>query len=569
MILRHSPQSPRAALADADDPPDGTLLRRYVEHNSQAAFDRLIRRHLGLVYATCRREVGDSDLAEDVTQAVFLILAKKAPRLRGGDGLAGWLFQTARFAARNAARRENSRLRHEQGATEGLLSEAPPSGDSERDHAWQAVEPFLNAAVARLRPADREAILLRFFEGHTLAEVGARLGVSENAARMRVARAVERLRRHLAREGAILGSAALAALLAGHAAQAAPVSAVVLPVSVGLVAAKAAQLASGVLHAMSMKTATAFASLFAVAAVVTTVAVAADYRSPNSGVDWSYSDNVPHNLTFRQGLYGWDKEAPNSKVPDYAIRADPRGPAPAQPSAALSARVAHPRGYGTLIQGVRADLYRGRRVRFSGMLRTVGVVQKAGLWLRLDGPHGDLAWNADAKPIHGTTAWHRYGYVIDIPPDAQGMAFGSSLTGTGTVWLADVRLKVVGRDVAPTTEYTEEVPGDTPREIHAWDLTQVGRYREAEAAALAIVSDPDAPSVEECSAREVLALSETHLGRVAEARADLARFNAEAGDLPIDPSMVNEARRLAKRLSAPDATPPPASARRSPAPRRL
>ena len=566
MILRHSPLPVSDALADADDPPDRTLLRRYVEHKSQAAFDRLIRRHLGLVYATCRREVGDPDLAEDVTQAVFLILAKKAPRLRGGDGLAGWLFQTARFAARNAARRENSRWRHEQGATEGLLSGVSPPDGSERNHAWQAVEPFLNAAVARLRPADREAILLRFFEGHALAEVGARLGVSENAARMRVARAVERLRRHLAREGAVLSGTALAALLAGHAAQAAPVPGVVLPPA-GLVAAKAAQLASGVLHAMGMKTATAFASLLAVAAVVTTVAVAADYRSPNSGVDWSYSDNVPHNLTFRQGLYGWDKEAPNSKAPDYAIRADPRGPAPAQPSAALSARVAHPRGYGTLIQGVRADLYRGHRIRFSAMLRTDAVAQGAGLWLRLDGPHGDLAWNPDAKPIHGTTAWHRYGYVMDIPPDALGMAFGSTLTGTGTVWLADVRLKVVGRNVAPTTEYTEEVPGDTPREIHAWDLTQVGRYREAEAAALAIVSDPDAPSVEECSAREALAHSEMHLGRIAEARADLARFNAEAGDLPIDPSMVNEAHRLAKRLSAPNATPPPASAHTRPSPR--
>ncbi len=349
--------------------------------------------------------------------------------------------------------------------------------------------------------------------------------------------------------------------LAGKAAQAAPASTVaaVLPVAAagighlpaGLVAAKVSHLAQGVLHTMWIKTITTAASLFAAAAALTTVAVAADYYSPFSGVDWTTSPTSGQNLSFRQGLYGWDKEAPNSKAPDYMIRADPQGPAPGLPSALLSARTAHPHGYGTLIQGIRADRYRGRRLRFSAMLRTVAVTRWAGLWLRMDGPHGDLAWNMEARPIHGTTAWHRYGYVLDVPADAQGMAFGSSLRGTGQVWLADVRLKAVGREVAPTTEYTENVPGDTPRVVHVWNLTRAGRYREAEAAARKIVTDPEAPSVEECTAREMLALSEKRLGRYGDARADLAWFDAECRDLPIDPSTVNEARRLAAWMAAP------------------
>lgn len=71
------------------DTPDGTLLRLYVERRSEAAFGLLVRRHLNLVYVTCLREAGNAALAEDAALSVFLILARKAPTLRGGTGLAG------------------------------------------------------------------------------------------------------------------------------------------------------------------------------------------------------------------------------------------------------------------------------------------------------------------------------------------------------------------------------------------------------------------------------------------------------------------------------------------------
>ncbi len=561
------------ATADANDLPgtgdhsDQTLPRQYVKHRSEAAFARIIQRHLGLVYATCRRETGDAELAEDVTQAVFLVLAKKASRLRGGDSLAGWLFQTARFASRNAVRRERSRLRQEQEIAAQEIKQILDAQAGEAhdpwscDPLWQTIEPLLNAAVARLRPPDREAILLRFFEGYALAEVGTRLGVSENTARMRVSRALERLRRHLAQEEAILSSAALAALLADRAVQAAPATAAahfpvavsIGPLPISLAAVKVSQLAQGVLHTMWMKSVTTFASIFTLTAALTAVAVAVNYHNRISGVDWTDSPLSGQNLAFQQGLSGWGKAAPNSGAPDYLILADSHGPAPSLPSALLTARTAHPHGYGTLIQGIRADRYLGKRLRFSASLRTAAVVQGAGVWLRMDDQEGVLAWNREAHPVKGTTGWHRYSYVLDVPKDTQGMCFGSNLTGPGKVWLADVRLETVGKDVPLTPNIEEEasgeLPGDTPRVLHLWDLGRSDRNEELEVAATAIVADTQAPAVERCTAREALALAEMRLGLMSRAQADLAKFNTERQGLPVDPGVVAEANRMAKRLA--------------------
>ena len=97
---------------------DRQLLQQFVKDNSQEAFAALTARYLSLVYSTCHRELGDADLAEDVTQAVFLILARKAPSLSRNVVLSGWLFQTARFAAKNARLREQRRRHYEEKAME-------------------------------------------------------------------------------------------------------------------------------------------------------------------------------------------------------------------------------------------------------------------------------------------------------------------------------------------------------------------------------------------------------------------------------------------------------------------
>ena len=197
---------------------DRQLLRQFTQHNSQEAFAALTARYLSLVYSVCRRELDDADLAEDVTQAVFLILARKAPSLRREVVLSGWLFQTARFAARNARTQETRRKAYEAKAADTLREQQMDTEDA----AWAEIEPLLNQSLASLRDAERECVLLRFFQGMSFAEAGAALGMSEEAARKRVTRSLEKMRQFFVKNGVVIPAAALAVLLTAHAAKAVP-----------------------------------------------------------------------------------------------------------------------------------------------------------------------------------------------------------------------------------------------------------------------------------------------------------------------------------------------------------
>ena len=137
----------RASMTDEVSLDDWQLLRRFTEHNSQEAFAALTARHLTLVYSVCRRELADDETAEDVTQAVFLILARKAPTLRRSVVLSGWLFQTARFAARNARLQVQRRAAYEQKAAEAMQQQSEVRDDA----VWSEIEPLLNQSLAALK----------------------------------------------------------------------------------------------------------------------------------------------------------------------------------------------------------------------------------------------------------------------------------------------------------------------------------------------------------------------------------------------------------------------------------
>ncbi len=191
---------------------DNALLTQYAQNNSDAAFSHLVARYLPLVYRTCRRELGSDTLAEDAAQVVFLLLARKAKTLRAAPSLAGWLFQTARFVANDVRKQEARRRRREEAVMqEAVHAQAAPTPE------WDSIEPHLNAALSALKPAERDAVLLRFFEGHTLAETGAFLGITEDAARMRCARALDKLRRYLTSHGAAVTGAVLTGFLTAEA----------------------------------------------------------------------------------------------------------------------------------------------------------------------------------------------------------------------------------------------------------------------------------------------------------------------------------------------------------------
>jgi len=199
---------------------DGALLRDYAQAGSEDAFAELVRRHLDLVYSTALRAVnGDEPLAKDVSQSVFIDLARKAPSLSKRSVLSGWLYTSTCFAAAKAVRSERRRQAREQEAhamQEQITNTSEPT-DSDK------IRPALDSAMLELRDSDREALLFRYFERRSLAEVGGKLGLSENAARMRVERALERLRQRLKRRGVTSSAAALALALAHQPAVAAPV----------------------------------------------------------------------------------------------------------------------------------------------------------------------------------------------------------------------------------------------------------------------------------------------------------------------------------------------------------
>ena len=206
----HEPVSGRVPSAG-----DAALLRRYVESGDQSAFGEIVRQRLNLVYSVALRQVGgDAHLAQDVVQAVFTALARKAPALAARPVLSGWLYRSAQFAASDVVRAERRRRARE----EQTMHEIPvePGAD------WERLRPLLDEVMTELRDDDRDAVALRFFEQRGFAEIGATLRLTEEAARKRVERALAQLHAALARRGIKSTAAALGLALANQGAVAAP-----------------------------------------------------------------------------------------------------------------------------------------------------------------------------------------------------------------------------------------------------------------------------------------------------------------------------------------------------------
>lgn len=197
---------------------DMELLRQYADNRDEAAFEELVKRHLSVVYGAALRHLhGDVHLAADAAQSVFTDLARKAPqvaeKLQNGATLVGWLYTGAHFAATRLRRADLRRSARE--LPTGTMIETV--GSNQPDPAWETIRPLLDEAMRELPEKDRSAILLRYFSGRDLRSIGGTLGLSDDAARKRIERGLDRLRTWLAKRGITTTGAALAAALSAHA----------------------------------------------------------------------------------------------------------------------------------------------------------------------------------------------------------------------------------------------------------------------------------------------------------------------------------------------------------------
>jgi RNA polymerase sigma factor (sigma-70 family) len=271
---------------------DHELLAEFARSKSEAAFAALVARYVNLVYSAALRFTGNPHHAQEITQAVFIILAKKAGHISGKTILSGWLYQTARLTAANFVKGEIRRQRREQEAyMQSTLTE--PETD-----AWQQIAPLLDEAMGKLGETDRNAVVLRFFENKTAQEVAATLKMKEAAAHKRTARAVEKLRQFFIKRGVALPAAAIAGTVSANSVQAAPVGLVKIISAVAIAKGAAAggstlALVKGALKIMAWtktKTAVIAGVVLILAAGTTTVIMKNSGHHPKVKLQWTSAE---------------------------------------------------------------------------------------------------------------------------------------------------------------------------------------------------------------------------------------------------------------------------------------
>jgi RNA polymerase sigma factor (sigma-70 family) len=197
---------------------DMSLVREFAESGSEPAFAELVRRHVDMVYCAALRRVSHAHDAEDVTQVVFLILARKAKKLSPRTVVAGWLYETTRFTSKKLLRaRLRREIRQQDAAMQTVNSEVAS------EETWSRVGPLLEEGMEKLSANERAILVMRFFENKSAAETAGVLGIGEWAAHKRTVRAVDKLRHHFSKNGVTLTSVIIGATISGNSVQAAPI----------------------------------------------------------------------------------------------------------------------------------------------------------------------------------------------------------------------------------------------------------------------------------------------------------------------------------------------------------
>jgi RNA polymerase sigma factor (sigma-70 family) len=200
---------------------DWQLIQEWVDQRSESAFSQLVDRHIGFVHACARRQLNNSESAKEVTQSVFILLSEKAGSFREGIILPSWLFRTTRFLAARMLRSENRRKSHETKAA-SMNSASDYHSQTDMDDLWIRMEPHMDSALGSLPPGERDAIILRFFQQKAMREVGQMMGISEEAAKKRVKRGLERFKVILSNRGVQISIPAMVLALSNQPAEAVP-----------------------------------------------------------------------------------------------------------------------------------------------------------------------------------------------------------------------------------------------------------------------------------------------------------------------------------------------------------
>lgn len=474
---------------------DAELLRDFALRRNEASFRELVARRIGFVYAINLRRLRNPHLAQEATQAVFIALARKAGQVAGGPSVLGWLHRSSCYESRNLMRAQFNRTARETEAQRlgtTLADTAPASAPGE-------LEAVLDEALGELAAADRDAILARFFSNRTYAEIGQADNLTENAARMRVDRALDRLRAKLERRGLTSTAAVLAATLPHYAAAAVPAAFSATLTNTALAAAGVAVPAAlfftmttakittaaalavagvigfGVHHSLALESelatlrteqAQATATMQNLQAEVTRLRAAAPRDSGATSSAGGAAIAATATATTaaatppktkpgvtREAPAGWFKNGSNKSVFDVGVDANESWGG--MPSAyAKSTSPDAEKEFGGMAQSLSAEQYRNQRVRLSGWMKTQDVANGGGqLWLRIDGqtPGQTLGFdNMEKRAPKGTTDWEEYSIVLDVPNEATSLNYGFFLKGQGQVWVNAMTVTPVGPEV-PTT----------------------------------------------------------------------------------------------------------------------
>jgi RNA polymerase sigma factor (sigma-70 family) len=293
---------------------DKQLLAEFARSGSDPAFADLVGRHVNLVHSAALRFSGNPHHAEEITQAVFIILARKASALRRGVVLSGWLYQTARLTAANFMKGEIRRQCREQ---EAYMQSTLNESDAAR---WAEIAPLLEEAMGHLGETDRNAIVLRYFENKTATEVASALKLNESAAHMRVVRGVEKLRRFFAKRGVILTGSTIGGALAANSVKAAPAALSVSSLAAAKGAATAAPLATIVNETVKLMFRIQFKKTALVGGAILLATASAVIALAEVGSGLSASSSAADDLSFESFLQNpprilnaaWELDVPAS-----------------------------------------------------------------------------------------------------------------------------------------------------------------------------------------------------------------------------------------------------------------